>query len=65
MGGRSAGLRLPEQFAGYLGEPEVPRHVILRHNGLHIEVMLDAGTGSGRERSGAYLRRLTGSGGRQ
>ena len=46
-GGRSAGLRLPEQFAGYLGEPEVPRHVILRHNGLHIEVMLDAGTASG------------------
>jgi malate synthase len=34
-------LRDAAQFAGYSGEPLSPTAILLRHNGLHLEVVLD------------------------
>ncbi len=31
----------PTVFAGYTGEPESPSSILLRHNGLHIELLID------------------------
>jgi malate synthase len=39
--GRSGALADPAQFRGYTGEPEAPDSVLLRHNGLHIEIQID------------------------
>jgi malate synthase len=35
-------LRDAAQFAGYTGEPLSPTAILLRHNGLHLEIVLDA-----------------------
>ena len=37
----SPALADPSQFAGYVGDPGSPRAVLLRHHGLHIELLLD------------------------
>ncbi|MEC8275687.1 MAG: malate synthase G, partial [Pseudomonadota bacterium] len=40
--GKAAGLANPERFAGYRGEPGTPTAILLRHNGLHLEIQIDA-----------------------
>ncbi|WP_037293878.1 malate synthase G [Roseobacter sp. CCS2] len=34
-------LRQPEKFAGYRGNPKAPDAVLLRNNGLHVELVFD------------------------
>jgi malate synthase len=37
----SPALARPEQFVGFTGPAEAPTAVLLRHNGLHIELVID------------------------
>jgi malate synthase len=39
--GARTGLRDAAQLAGYRGEPGAPEAVLLRHHGLHIELVID------------------------
>jgi malate synthase len=39
--GARSGLAQPDQFIGYRGEDDDPSTVLLKHNGLHIEVVID------------------------
>ncbi len=39
--GGVARLARPEQFAGFVGDAEAPEVVLLRHNGLHVELRID------------------------
>ncbi|KVX97031.1 malate synthase G [Burkholderia ubonensis] len=41
-------LAQPEQFVGYQGAPDAPSAILLKHNGLHIEIQIDASTPIGR-----------------
>ncbi|KVD47864.1 malate synthase G [Burkholderia ubonensis] len=41
-------LAQPERFAGYQGAPDAPSAILLKHNGLHIEIQIDASTPIGR-----------------
>jgi malate synthase len=34
-------LKTPGQFAGFRGDPHAPEGVLLRHNGLHLEIQMD------------------------
>ncbi|MBT5774008.1 MAG: malate synthase G [Dehalococcoidia bacterium] len=36
-----AALATPEEFAGYVGTPDAPSSILLRHNGLHIDLLID------------------------
>ncbi|WP_105430418.1 malate synthase G [Neorhizobium sp. T6_25] len=47
--GKTVNLADPAQFAGYLGEPAKPTHLLLTKNGLHIEILIDATTAIGRD----------------
>ena len=39
--GQISSLADADQFRGYTGEPNAPTSVLLRHNGLHIDVQID------------------------
>lgn len=41
--GTSAELNTPQSFAGYQGDVSAPSLILLKNNGLHIEIRLDAG----------------------
>ena len=47
--GGTARLRRPEQFAGYIDAPEAPKRILLRNNGLGIEIVIDPSTPTGRD----------------
>ncbi len=42
--GRISGLADAAQFRGYNGEPNAPGGILLRHNGLHLEIQIDPGS---------------------
>ncbi|WP_280232991.1 malate synthase G [Nocardia cyriacigeorgica] len=39
--GTEIGLADASQLVGYLGDPESPTSILLKHNGLHIEIQID------------------------
>ena len=39
--GAATGLAQPQQFVGYRGVDTNPTAILLRHNGLHIELVID------------------------
>ncbi|PRY06251.1 malate synthase G [Paraburkholderia sp. BL25I1N1] len=41
-------LKTPAQFIGYQGEQSAPSAVLLKHNGLHFEIQIDASDSIGR-----------------
>ncbi|NRO97782.1 malate synthase G [Paraburkholderia sp. NMBU_R16] len=41
-------LAEPSGFVGYQGEPESPSAILLKHNGLHVEIQIDADAPIGR-----------------
>ncbi|MGM0585728.1 MAG: malate synthase G [Pseudomonadota bacterium] len=43
------GLADPGQFAGYAGAPEAPSAILLRRNGLHVEITIDPTDRIGRD----------------
>lgn len=47
-GEASAALKDPTQFVGYQGEPAAPSSILLRHNGIHIDVRIDRATAIGK-----------------
>ncbi|MNO23308.1 Malate synthase G [compost metagenome] len=43
-GGSNSGLRDDAQLIGYQGEAAAPTAILLKHNGLHFEIQIDAST---------------------
>jgi malate synthase len=48
-GGGSAGLKDPARFAGYRGEAAAPGIALLKHHGLHLEIVIDRGHPIGKD----------------
>jgi malate synthase len=46
-GGQSTGLKEPARFVGYQGEAAAPSSVLLKNNGLHLDVVIDRGSAIG------------------
>ena len=40
--GNEVHLQQPEVFVGYAGEKDAPTDIVLKHNGLHIDIQIDA-----------------------
>ena len=40
-GGKKTALLQPEKFVGYTGNVQVPQSVLLKNNGLHIDIQID------------------------
>lgn len=40
-GGKSSGLKDPAKFVGYQGEAGTPSSVLLKNNGLHLDIVID------------------------
>jgi malate synthase len=47
--GRRTGLAKPDQFVGYRGGTDAPSGILLRNNGLHLEIVIDRQTMIGRD----------------
>ncbi len=47
QGGAVTGLADPAQFIGYQGDAAAPSSVLLRHNGLHLDIQIDWSTAIG------------------
>jgi malate synthase len=47
--GGHSGLKDPAGFVGYKGDPSKPDVVVLKHHGLHIELVIDRGHPIGRD----------------
>ena len=47
-GGRTTSLNDVSAFAGYAGLPAAPEGILLKHNGLHLEIQIDADSPIGR-----------------
>ncbi|WP_269530991.1 malate synthase G [Chitinimonas sp. BJYL2] len=41
-GGETTGLQDPGAFVGYTGSAATPDSILLKHNGLHVEIQIDA-----------------------
>ncbi|RYG09048.1 MAG: malate synthase G, partial [Burkholderiales bacterium] len=47
--GETTGLKDPSLFAGYQGAAEAPSSILLRHNGIHIDIRIDRSTAIGKD----------------
>jgi malate synthase len=45
----STGLKNPGQFVGYRGEASAPTDILLKHNGLHLEIVIDRSNQVGKD----------------
>ena len=61
-GGKPVRLRDAAQFAGYRGAPAAPDAVLLKNNGLHIEIVIDRSSRDRQDRPGRHRRRRAGIG---
>lgn len=46
--GQTVGLKTPSQFVGYNGQATLPTNVLLVHNGLHIDIVINRDTEIGK-----------------
>jgi malate synthase len=44
----STGLADPSQFVGYQGDAAAPKSVLLKHNGIHLDIQIDRSTAIGK-----------------